>query len=195
VNGIDDVSAAIDSTARLLADKQIPHAFGGALAQNYWGIVRATQDVDVLAFIPALRFKEIVDALATDGFTGRDQAGNAVPLTVAAARESQRARGLFEAWLGIVKVELFSPMLPLQHRILERAVMMPWKDRKIPMTTAEDLILLKMVFHREKDLRDIRAMVATRGPALDRAYLLAQASGVLEATQIAELRGFLGSPG
>ena len=60
MNGIDDVSAAIDSTARLLGDKQIPHAFGGALAQNYWGIVRATQDVDVLAFIPALRFQEIV---------------------------------------------------------------------------------------------------------------------------------------
>lgn len=192
MNGLDDVSTAIDHTARLLADKQIPHAFGGALAQNYWGVVRATQDVDVLALIPALRFQDIVDALAADGFSARDRSGAAVPLTVAAARESQRTRGLFEAWFGIVKVELFHPMLPLQHRILERAVMMSWKDRRIPVTTAEDLILLKMVFHREKDIRDIRAMVATRGPALDRSYMMSRASEILDATQIAELRGFLG---
>ena len=193
MNGLDDVSSAIDQTALVLAQQQIPHAFGGALAQNYWGVVRATQDVDVLAFIPALRFQEIVDALAAHGFTSRDPIGSVEPLAVATARDSQRTRGLFEAWLGIVKVELFSPMLPLQHRILERAVMLPWKDRKIPVTTAEDLILLKMVFHREKDIRDIRAMIATRGAALDRAYMFVQASGLLDAAQITELRGLLGA--
>jgi len=195
VNGLDDVSSAIDHVALILADQQIPHAFGGALAQNYWGVVRATQDVDVLAFIPALRFQEIVDALAAHGFTNRDRTGATSPLTVATARESQRTRGLFEAWLGIVKVELFGPILPLQHRILERAVMLPWKEREIPVTTAEDLILLKMVFHREKDLRDIRAMIATRGASLDRVYMLAQAAALLDAAQISELRGLLGPGG
>ncbi|MFY9344943.1 MAG: hypothetical protein WAT39_20790 [Planctomycetota bacterium] len=195
MNGLDDVSSAIDHVALVLAQQQIPHAFGGALAQNYWGVVRATQDVDVLAFIPAVRFQQVVDALTAHGFTSRARDGGVSPLEVAVARESQRVRGLFEAWLGIVKVELFSPILPLQHRILERAVQLPWKDRKIPVTTAEDLILLKMVFHRDKDLRDIRAMVATRGESLDRAYMLAQAGTLLDATRIAELRGLLAPTG
>jgi hypothetical protein len=79
-------------------------------------------------------------------------------------------------------------MLPLQHRILERAVMLAWKQRRIPVTTAEDLILLKMIFHRDKDLRDIRAMIATCGGALDQAYLMAQAVQVLEEAGLRELR-------
>ena len=28
---------------------RLPYALGGAIAQNYWGVVRATQDVDLRA--------------------------------------------------------------------------------------------------------------------------------------------------
>ena len=38
MNGLDDVSSAIDHIALVLVQQQIPHAFGGALAQNYWGV-------------------------------------------------------------------------------------------------------------------------------------------------------------
>lgn len=191
MTGIGDVSDVVDKVAAVLEQQQVAHAFGGALAQNYWGVVRATQDVDVLAMVPALKLPPLLEALTAAGFRGRDEAGTDIPLDVAAAREAQRKRGLFEAWLGLVKVELFTPMLPLQHRILERVVMLVWKQRRIPVTTAEDLILLKMVFHRDKDLRDIRAMVATRGATLDRAYLTTQAAQVLEPAQIEELRQLL----
>lgn len=186
-----DVPAAIDSIATILDRRKIPHAFGGALAQNYWGVVRATQDVDVLAMIPALRFQEVVDDLEGAGFRSRDSSGRDRSVTVAEAREAIRSTGLFAVWLDNVKVELFSPILPLQHRILERAVAMPWRDRTIPVTTAEDLIVLKMVFHRDKDMRDIRAMLAASGGGLDRGYLLAQAAGVLEPHRLTELRQLL----
>ena len=188
MNGDQGVPAAIDQIAAVLARHGLRHAFGGALAQNYWGVVRATQDVDVLALIPALEFQKVVDALTTAGFCARDDAGNQQRITVAAARESLRNAGLFAVWLGTVKVEIFTPMLPIQHRILERAVLMPWGDRTIPVTTAEDLIVLKMVFHRDKDMRDIRAMLAVRGKLLDQAYVLDQASSVLDASGLAELR-------
>jgi hypothetical protein len=104
---------------------------------------------------------------------------------------SIRERGLCTAWFGEVKVEVFSPVIPLQHRILDRALPMPWKDRTIPVTTAEDLIVLKMVFHRDKDLRDIRAMVATSGARLDRTYILEQAAQVLDDLRLAELRALV----
>lgn len=186
-----DVAAAVDAMAGLLADRRIPHAFGGALAQNYWGVVRATQDVDVLALIPALGLQEFADAMTAHGFVARDAEGREQPITVPGIVQSQREAGLFAVWLGMVKVEVFTPRIPLQDRILERARTMPWRNRMIPVTTAEDLILLKMVFHREKDLRDIRAMVATSGAQLDRGYMLGQARQVLASQAIEELKQLL----
>ena len=38
---------------------QVPYALGGALATNYWGIVRTTQDVDCLISVPALQFQQV----------------------------------------------------------------------------------------------------------------------------------------
>jgi hypothetical protein len=187
-----DVAAALDRIAALLAERRIVHAFGGALAQNYWGIVRATQDVDVLALIPARRSQEIVDALTQLGFCCRDDDDHEKPITVQGIQDSLRERGLFAVWLGEVKVEVFAPLIPLQDRILKRARPMPWRDRTIPVTTAEDLIVLKMIFHREKYLWDIRAMVATSGASLDRAYVLEQARLVLEPARLDELRQLLG---
>lgn len=35
----------------LLARRAIPHAFGGAIAQNYWGEPRATTDIDINIFV------------------------------------------------------------------------------------------------------------------------------------------------
>jgi len=191
MTGLADVPNVVDRIADVLAQKNIRHAFGGAIAQNYWGVVRATQDVDVLALIPATRSQEVVDALIAAGFRMRDARGAERPITVGEVRESQRKYNLFAVWLGVVKVELFAPTLPLQHRILDRARPMPWRNRTVPVTTPEDLILIKMVFHRDKDLRDIRAMIATSGANLDRAYMSTQAAGLLEPDRREELQRLL----
>lgn len=64
----------------------------------------------------------------------------------------------------------------------------------LPVTTPEDLILIKLVFHRDKDMRDIRAMIAICGAALDRSYLLSQGDASLDVARCEELRGLLVSP-
>lgn len=188
MTGIADVPDAVDRIADVLAQQNIRHAFGGAIAQNYWGVVRATQDVDVLALVPAVRLQGVVDGLIAAGFRLRDARGAERMITVAEVRAAQLEHNLFAIWLGMVKVELFAPVLPLQHRMLDRARPMPWRNRTIPVTTPEDLILIKMVFHRDKDLRDIRAMIATSGANLDRAYLKTQAAEVLDPDRRAELQ-------
>lgn len=192
MSGIADVPAAIERIAGVLTRLGIRHAFGGAIAQNYWGVVRATQDVDVLALIPSVRLQDAVDAMQAAGFRARDAQGTEHSLTVADVRASQTRFNLFAVWSGLVKVELFSPVLPLQHRMLDRARSMPWRDRTIMVTSPEDLVLIKMVFHREKDLRDIRAIVATSGDRLDRSYMTAQAAEVLDGEHQAELMRLLG---
>ena len=147
------------------------HAFGGAIANNYWGIVRTTQDVDCLVQVAAIDYQRLADELASAGFVMRNQSGTDETISVAAMREQERARKLIELFLQGIKTELFVPFLPLQDEILRRAVRMPFGSKSILVTTAEDLILLKMTFHREKDLIDVRGILWVQRGKLDLPYL------------------------
>jgi len=44
---------------------------------------------------------------------------------------------------------------------------MPLENRDVKVTTAEDLILLKMAFHREKDIGDVRGILRVQQTRLD----------------------------
>lgn len=77
------------------------------------------------------------------------------------------------------RFEVFVPFIPLQDEILRRVVQAPLENRNLPFTTAEDLILLKMAFHREKDLRDVRGMLWVQRGKLDLDYLKAWSSRML----------------
>ncbi|MBC8874746.1 MAG: hypothetical protein H8E44_35450 [Planctomycetes bacterium] len=150
---------------------QLPCAFGGALANNYWGVVRTTQDVDCLVSIPALKYQLLADALNAMGYQMRDESGSGIPVTVRHMRDEVDQRKLIECFRQGIRAELFVPVVPLQGEILRRAVLMPFEDQQIPITTAEDLVLLKLAFHREKDLRDVRGILWVQRGQLDLDYL------------------------
>ncbi len=150
---------------------RLPYAIGGAIAQNFWGVVRATQDVDLLVSVPKIRFEELRVTLVGERFTSLDEQENPVPLTVERMVAEERDRHLVIIARDLVKAEIFFPFLPLQHTILRRAVKLKLGSRQVPITTAEDLILLKLAFHREKDLRDVRGILAIQKERLDLAYL------------------------
>ena len=169
----------------------VPYAFGGALAQNYWGTVRATQDIDLLASVPRVRFDDLRKTLAAAEFVARSVDGRQVPLSVDDMVAEERDRHLITLYRGLVKVEVFFPFLPIQHSILRRAVGLPLGARTVPITSAEDLIVLKMAFHREKDLRDVRSMLWSQKGNLDLAYLRTWAATMLAGAQREELERFI----
>lgn len=178
--------------ADLLDRLKLPHAFGGALANNYWGVVRATQDIDLLALLPALRYQEAATAFADAGFSMRSPDGQPAPAEVPRMREEVQDRRMFALYdRDGIKVEVFVPFLPLQDEILRRAVRLPFEGRPIPVTTAEDLVLLKMAFHRDKDLRDVRGILATQKGRLDTAYLQLWIGRMLDDRSSQELRTWL----
>lgn len=86
-------------------------------------------------------------------------------------RDQANERKLIECFRDSVRIELFAPVVPLQDEILRRAVAMPLGDREVPITTAEDLILLKLAFHRAKDLQDVRGILWVQRGRLDLDYL------------------------
>ena len=182
----------IESLSDVFDHLSLRHAFGGAIANNYWGIVRTTQDVDCLVLIPGVQYQQVVDELAAQGLVLRDQAGREHPLTVAAMQEQERERKLVEIFQRGIRAELFVPFIPLQDEILRRAVPMPFGSRTIPVTTAEDLILLKMTFHREKDLIDVRGILWVQRGHLDLQYLRSWSQRMLQDNTRRELEQSIG---
>ncbi len=170
----------IKDLADALQRAQLRFAFGGALANNYWGIVRTTQDIDCLVAIPALKYQVLADELNRLGCGLRDPSRGVLPLTVAQMRDAVDQRKLIECFRDSIRVELFVPVVPLQEEILRRAVVLPLDDRQIPVTTAEDLILLKLAFHREKDLHDVRGILWVQRGQLDLDYLRHWSAQTLE---------------
>lgn len=113
----------------------------------------------------------LADELNGVGCLMREDTGQCVPLTVVQMLKQTRQRKLIECFLDSARVELFVPAVPLQEEVLRRAVPIQLGGREVPVTTAEDLILLKLVFHRPKDLQDIRGILWVQRGKLDLDYM------------------------
>jgi hypothetical protein len=80
-------------------------------------------------------------------------------------------RKLIECLLDTARVELFVPAVPLQEELLRRTVPVQVRGREIPITSPEDLILLKLIFHRPKDLQDVCGILWVQRGKLDLDYM------------------------
>jgi hypothetical protein len=189
----------IHETARrlvgMLDRMRVPYAVGGAVAMAFAGFVRATRDLDVLALVPAVRTQELAEALAAEGFMMRGEDLSPIPPDAGRMAASTRECGHFKVWRGDIRVEVFSPRVPLQDSILRRRVKADLGDFSFWVTTAEDLVLLKMVFHRPKDIEDVRRLLAANRNTLDIAYLREWAAKTLEAAVAEELSRLMDSAG
>jgi len=182
----------ITDLAEVFQRLELRYAFGGALANNYWGILRTTVDVDCLVLIPALKYQALADELTAMEFNMRDEAGDEAPMTVQQMLANVRERMLIECCRQSIRAELFVPVVPLQEEVLRRAVLMPFGRHEIHITTAEDLILLKLAFHREKDLHDVRGILWVQRGQLDTDYLKHWSARTLEDQVQQELDSLIG---
>lgn len=182
-----DVIAVVVKLAGIFQRLQIRYAVGGALANNYWGVVRATLDVDCLIALPAIKYQMLADELNAAGCLLRDSTRQHVPMTVVQMLEQVRQRKLVECLLDNTRVELFVPAVPLQEELLRRAVPIQVRGCEVSITMPEDLILLKLVFHRPKDLHDVRGILWVQRGKLDLDYMRHWSARTLEANVQQEL--------
>jgi hypothetical protein len=125
------------------------------------GYVRATQDIDILIVVPDIRLPEVFAVVRRRGFHGEDAE------LLRALREHQVA----ELRSGTVAVQILRPALPYHHTVLRRAVELPVAGQSVPFVTREDLIVLKLLWHRTKDVADVQALLVAADSALDVDYL------------------------
>ena len=156
--------------SRALTDAGIPHAITGAVAMAAHGYVRATRDLDILVGATPLQLPRVFEIVRREGFTGDDRK----------LIEALRSRYVAALEAGPATVEILVPVLPYHRQVLDRAVRLDVPGGLVPFVTVEDLIVLKMLWHRAKDIPDVHALIAT-SEDLDRAYVSRALAEILPA--------------
>lgn len=154
--------------ARAIADvieqKGLPYAIGGAIALGFYAPPRATIDVDINIFVPPER--ELDRALAALSEAGFVPEKNADALKTQACSEGQ-----FRGQIDGMRIDVFVPAIGFYERLADRRRQVPLLGRPMWILGAEDLVVLKLMFNRRKDLADVEALMAEQGTGLDRMYI------------------------
>lgn len=146
---------------RAFGEADIPHAFGGAHALGYYGSIRATHDIDVNVFLPVAEVDRVFGVLAALGAN----VGN--PGLKRLAERDEQVRILWEG----TPVDLFFAYDPLHLSSMERRRRVDFYGDWIHVLSAEDLIVYKATFDRQKDWIDIAGVVFACEAPLDFDYV------------------------
>ena len=146
---------------RALERHRIPHAFGGAIAVDYYRVPRATIDIDLNLFVPPADLDAVVAALAEEF---------AIPNTEALEEEvADREQGMTH-W-GETRIDLFFAASEFHASMKKRARVVDYLGTSIPILSAEDIVTIKAVFDRAQDWADIEAVCKLTGSELDLEYV------------------------
>jgi len=132
----------------------------GGMANSIWGNARATTDVDITVAIDREHVREVFAAL-----------GNRVARVPPDLAE-YLAGGVLPFTHRIeVHVDLLLSRHPYARAAIERAVTIKVLRKPVKFCTAEDLVLHKIISERDRDQRDVEAILRRRRKTLDREYL------------------------
>jgi len=148
------------SLRALLDALACPAMVVGGLAVAARGEPRFTRDADVTIVVPDAALPGVVSRAADAGF--RALAGD--PVAFARSHGVIPCERIADGW----RVDLILAMSPYEEAAVARATLERAEDVLLPIATAEDLVVLKLLAGRPQDLDDVRSVVARAGAALDR---------------------------
>lgn len=152
------VTTTLSQVVDVLDAQGAQYALIGGLGVALRGNLRATQDIDILMHIIQLRLPSLLQAMCDRG----------CQLDVMAAiREWNDAGMLAIQWPGRVQVDLLKPVIPVFHRIIERATDEAFNEQVVRVADAESLLLLKLLAFRPLDQEDIRGILTKNAGGLD----------------------------
>src|SRR5438093_9027798 len=166
-----------------LNNSGIAYMLTGSMASNYWGIPRTTHDLDFVIQLPPSAIGKIVSAFAPDYFI--DEA------SVRAAYQPPHQFNAIDT-RSALKVDFWLPKPePFDREMLRRRVQVTLFGEPAWISTAEDVILHKLVWNRispsDRQLGDAAGVVAVQADALDKNYLKHWAQELKLATELDRL--------
>lgn len=162
-----DLARALEDLIAVFEHLGTPYAVMGGIAVRVYGIPRPTHDVDFTVAIDRTRLPELYRQLRAIGYTipepydsgWVDSVSN---MPVVKTRLYLEGRG--------IDIDMFLAESRFQREAVSRRRREQIDDRTIWLVSPEDLVLLKLISHRPRDMSDIADVLFTQG-RLDETYL------------------------
>lgn len=164
------MSGQLDFVARLteaLKSAGIPHMVVGSNASSLWGAPRATHDLDLVIDPTEEQLDGLVASLGPGWYAD-----------ASAARAALRQRSMFnviDTATGWKADLIIRKDRPFSREEFARRKLRNLLGRELPVASAEDVMLTKLEWARrsgsERQLSDVREIVAMQGHRLDLDYL------------------------
>jgi predicted nucleotidyltransferase len=167
---MSSLDGALAELASALRDLEIPYAVIGGLAVSLWGEVRATLDVDLAVWVEAERIDATIVALSR-----RFEAIPKDPKLF--VRETHVLPVVTSQG---VRADIVFGVLPVEKELVGRARPKALAGGEVRVASVEDLILMKLISERERDLEDARKLLRRHRGTIDREYLRERLEGVAE---------------
>ncbi|HEY6174931.1 MAG TPA: hypothetical protein VIX73_10820 [Kofleriaceae bacterium] len=130
---------------------------------NLHGFPRATADLDLTIDLGQLTPRALIAALDKAGFAARFTDDDFIAATRVIPIVHRATK---------LPVDLVLAGSGLEQRFLDEVELRRIGTRRVPVLSAENLIVTKLLAARPKDLEDIRELVASRGASLDHARIV-----------------------
>jgi hypothetical protein len=168
---MNDLRRALGDIVSLFERMNLSYAVMGGIAVRVYGIPRPTYDIDFTLAVPRERLPELYAAIGRAGYTVPEEyAGGWVDqvagMPLVKFRLYLQGRG--------VDIDLFLAESAFQEQLLARRRRETLDGLSVWLVSPEDLVLLKLLAARPRDLADISDVLFTQGH-LDESYLRAWA--------------------
>lgn len=156
---LEPFRAALESLQRLLHKFDDRGVIIGGIAVGFLGKPRFTADVDAMFLLSTTDIPNFIELAREE---------NIVPRTSDAGEFARKSRVLLlKHGPTEIEIDVSLGVLPFEEEMVERCSTKSFANLSIRLPTPEDLIIMKAIAHRPKDLEDIRT-IADKYPELDR---------------------------
>jgi hypothetical protein len=149
-------SALADLTDWLNAS-QIPSMVIGGIAASILGRPRLTQDIDALVILPETEWQKAIEGAATFGIVPR------ISDALAFARRSRVL--LMRHAQSAIDLDITFGALPFEESAVKESRLYDIGGIHVKLPRVEDLLVMKAVARRPKDLEDIRELLTAHPTA------------------------------
>ena len=155
---LDPFRAAIESLQRLLHKFNDRGVIIGGVAVGFLGKPRFTADIDAVFLLSTKDIPHFLELA---------QAENTVPRILDAEDFARKNRVLLLKYMPTdTDINVSLGILPFEEDMVARSSTKSFANLSIRLPTPEELIIMKAIAHRQKDLEDIRT-IADNYPDLD----------------------------
>jgi predicted nucleotidyltransferase len=152
---------AFEALVTTFDERGIRYAIIGGIATIQHTRVRTTDDIDALLTVPQLAMPGLFEALRGRGFS----------LDVLGSIRDFRDGGMTTVRFKDVLVDLMRPVLPAYAHVLDRAISARIFGQTVRVSSAEGLIVMKLIAMRSQDEADVQDLLAAYAGKLDLDYV------------------------